>query len=93
MNEANSDDSAVYMYRTRFSVQLTTVIDHCVTTYNGCFLLIKVFALMLFVFLFNCKSFTLVIEGHCTSSLFLPNENFMKTGEEFLSVNRCAINH
>ena len=30
-------------------------------------LLIKGFALMLFVFLFDCKSFTLVNIGHCRS--------------------------
>ena len=40
---------------------------HCVTMYSGCFLLIKVLAVMLFVFFFDCKSFTLVIVAHFSS--------------------------
>ena len=45
-----------------------TDLKYRVTKHNGCFLLIQVFALMLFVFLFDCKSFTLVIVAH--SSLY-----------------------
>ena len=40
---------------------------HCVTMYSGCFLLIKVLVVMLFVFFFDCKSFTLVIVAHFRS--------------------------
>ena len=62
---------------TRLALQLTIVTKHCVTTYNGCFLLIKVFALMLFVFLFDCERFTWVIEGRCSSFLVSVTTNFI----------------